>query len=305
MALTIDHLLAPHDHVVHFYGDDEELSDGVVAYLAEAIEAGGLAIVIATEAHRRAFAERLPGGGEGVIWADAGEYMASLLVHGTVARHRFDKLIGDLVREAVASAGGRPVRAYGEIVALLWARGQVTAALDLERLWNELGREAAFSLYCAYPRAAVEGEGVAWALSEVCRQHSAVPGPTAGPPPWELSRTFAPVGSGSTEARRFVTGALASWGQLALVDDAAVIVAELAANAVLHARTGFTVTVSRLGGGTIRISVHDASLRPPRPRRPAPLDGSGRGLGLVAALASAWGCDIVPGGKAVWAELVS
>ena len=83
------------------------------------------------------------------------------------------------------------------------------------------------------------------------------------------------------------------------------VVTELAANAVVHAQTSFTVTVSRPAGGTIRISVRDASVDPPRPRRPAPLDGSGRGLGLVAALTAVWGCDIVPGGKVVWAELVS
>ena len=267
MALKLDHLPAPRDHVVRFYGDDEELADGVVPYLAEAINAGGLAIVIATDAHRRALAERLPGGGDGVIWADAGEAMAALLVDGVVTRHRFDKLFGDLVRGAVATAAGRPVRAYGEIVALMWAGGQVTAALDLEGLWNELGRQTDFSLYCAYPRAAVEGEGAAWALGEVCRQHSGVVGTPVGPPPREVARTFLPIGYGPTEARRFVTSALASWGRPDLVDDAAVIVAELATNAVLHARTAFTVTVSRPAGGTIRISVQDASGDLPRPRR--------------------------------------
>lgn len=316
MALTADHFLhAPHDHAVQFYGHDAELADGVGRYLVEAIEADGVAIVIATEAHWRAFAARLAQAGIDVAAAresgslvvlDAAEAMAALLIDGRLAPHRFDKLIGDLIRDAAAL--GRPVRAFGEIVALLWADGHVTASLELEALWNGLGLEAAFSLYCAYPLATVEGEGDVDAFHEVCRQHSAVVGaPVALPrlqePPLELARTFVRDGRGPANARRLVIQALLAWGYPDLVDDAAVIITELATNAVIHARTDFTVTIARLPGGAIRVAVQDSSRKPPRPREPMPLEGSGRGLRLVDAIAAGWGADLVAGGKIVWAQL--
>lgn len=315
MALTTDHLLgAPHDHVVQFYGHDDELADAAVPFLVEAIEGGGVAIAITTSAHRRLFADRLARAGIDVaaakaagvlIQLDADEAMAALLIDGRLAPHRFDKVIGDRVRDA--ADGGRPVRAYGEIVARLWASGHVAAAVELEGLWNRLGLEVAFHLYCAYPLAAVEGEGDADAFHEVCRQHSAVVGaPVALPrleePALELARTFVRDGRGPADARRFVVQTLTAWEHADLVDDAAVIITELATNAVIHARTDFTVTVSRRPGGAIRVAVRDASLVPPRPRRPRPLENSGRGLGLVSAIAAGWGADLLADGKVVWAQ---
>jgi len=311
VAVTHQHpAMAPHRHVVQFYGHDDQLAVGVVPYLAEAIDAGGVAIVIATETHCRALAAcpELGGAGPRLVTLDADEAMHTLLVDGRLAAHRFDKLIGDLVRDA--TAGGHPVHAFGEIVALMWAEGHVTAALELEEMWNGLGRETDFSLYCAYPLASVEAEGDVDAFHAVCRQHSAVVGaPVALPrlqaPPLELARTFAWSGMGPSDARRFVSDTLTAWGNSDLVDDAAVITTELATNAVLHARTGFTVTIARRPDGAIRVCVRDASLLPPRIGRPSPLDGSGRGLGLVAAIAVSWGTEALPDGKVVWAQLRS
>lgn len=303
MALTTDHwLVAPRDHVVQFYGDDDELAAGVIPYLAGAIEAGGVAIAIATEAHRRLFAARL----DSVVLLDATEAMNSLMIDGRVAPHRFDKVIGELIRDA--AAGGRPVHAYGEIVAEMWAAGHVGAALELEGLWNDLGREADFRLYCAYPRASMEAEGDVEAFHAVCRQHSAVVGTPVAlsrleDPPLEVACTLPWSGRGPTDARRFVTDTLAAWGYSELIDDAAVITTELAANAVLHARTSFTVTISRRPDGTIRVAVRDASVLPPCRRQPELFESSGRGLGLVDAVSAGWGADLLSDGKVVWAQL--
>jgi len=85
-------------------------------------------------------------------------------------------------------------------------------------------------------------------------------------------------------------------------DDAVALVSELATNAVIHARTPFTITVSR-DGDTIRVGVHDRSAVSPR-RRAYGLDATtGRGLRLVATIASNWGIDAEPGGKVVWFEV--
>jgi len=89
-------------------------------------------------------------------------------------------------------------------------------------------------------------------------------------------------------------------GAADLADDVAVVVTELAANAVVHAQTGFTVDLVA-GPGMLRISVRDASPLPPAARLPAaPLHG----LGAVNALASRWGVEpFGHSGKSVWAEL--
>ena len=309
---------APHDHMVQFYDRDDELADGVGPYLAEAIRAGGVTIVIATDAHRQAFAGRLADAGidpsmaeltatgPALVMLDAGEAADALLVDGRLALHRFDKLIGDLVREA--AAGGRPVRAYGEIVAVLWADGHVAAALELETLWNGLGREVDFSLYCAYPRTSIDGEGGVDAFHEVCRLHSGVVGddiPRRQPqdPLLEVEISFRWSSRGPAQARHWVTDTLAAWGRADLIDDAALVVTELATNAVLHARTDFVVTLSRAPEGTIRLAVRDMSMVRPRPRQAGPFDGSGRGLALIAAFAAEWGSEFLPDGKVIWAEL--
>lgn len=323
MALTTDCWAeAPHDHVVQFYDHDHELTAGVGPYLAEAIQGGGVAIVIATEAHRHAFATQLADAGinpdmaqaglapagAALLMLDAREVADALLVDGRVVPQRFDKLIGDLVREA--AAGGRAVRAYGEIVAGLWADGHVRAALELEELWNGLGREVEFSLYCAYPLSQVGAGNDADAFHEVCRLHSAVLGEPAALRPLhgsqlELEVTFRSSRRSPGQARRFVADTLAAWGCADLLDDAALIVTELTTNAVLHAGGDFTVTLSRRPEGTIRIAVRDTSLRQPRvwPHGLELLAGNGRGLALVDAFACGWGADLLSDGKVVWAEL--
>ena len=191
-------------------------------------------------------------------------------------------------------------------MALLWADGNVQAALELEELWNGVGRDIDFSLCCSYPRGWVQADGEA--SHEMCRQHTAVFGRPAAPHPTqtlplELESTFRWSGRSPTQARHFVIDTLAAWECGAPLDDAALIATELATNAVLHAGTGFTVVVSRRPGGTIRIAVRDASMVRPRPRRAGPLESSGRGLRLVEALATDWGADFLPDGKVIWAEL--
>ncbi|GGZ54194.1 hypothetical protein GCM10010371_12220 [Streptomyces subrutilus] len=110
---------------------------------------------------------------------------------------------------------------------------------------------------------------------------------------------------GARLARRLVVGQLDAWGVAA--EGAAVVVAELAANAVTHGRVpgrDFRIVLV-LAGGVLRIEVADARAdRIPGARDAAGDDEGGRGLLLVAAVADRWGVDRgLPPGKTVWAEL--
>ena len=71
------------------------------------------------------------------------------------------------------------MRIYGEMVAVLWDQGNVAAAIELERLWNELADSNPFSLFCAYPIRAFDLDAGAERFRKICAQHSAVI-PTVG-----------------------------------------------------------------------------------------------------------------------------
>ncbi len=105
---------------------------------------------------------------------DAAETMAMFMVDGAPDPDRFDAVVGALVREAQAS--GRRAFIFGEMVALLWVAGQVTAAMDLERLWNRLGAEEQFSLLCGYSNQLLAGAGLLAEFEEICHLHSAIVG---------------------------------------------------------------------------------------------------------------------------------
>ncbi len=117
-----------------------------------------------------------------------------------------------------------------------------------------------------------------------------------------LSQTFDPEAASVSVARRFVRQALRDLGTDGAVDTAQTLVSELATNAVIHARTGYTVQVD-CEGETVRVSVLDRSPAKARVRNYGTDATTGRGLRLVDALASGWGVATEADGKAVWFEV--
>jgi anti-sigma regulatory factor (Ser/Thr protein kinase) len=118
------------------------------------------------------------------------------------------------------------------------------------------------------------------------------------------SRSFPAVPESTRAARRFV---LQAAGEVppALRDAIAVMVAELAMNAVQHARTQFEVTVER-AGATMRVEVTDSGEDHPAARpMPPPQSLRGRGLPIVDSLADAWGVTPSPHGpgKSIWFQI--
>jgi anti-sigma regulatory factor (Ser/Thr protein kinase) len=121
-----------------------------------------------------------------------------------------------------------------------------------------------------------------------------------------VSCTLAPDVRSVSHARHFLADTLSSWRLGHLVDTAQVVISELATNAVLHARTLFTVTVERMPDGVLlRVNDGDA-LIPHSGATPLRAEEAtdGRGLVLVDQLADGWGAVADGhGGKAVWALL--
>ncbi|TXS44345.1 ATP-binding protein [Streptomyces sp. OR43] len=117
---------------------------------------------------------------------------------------------------------------------------------------------------------------------------------------------------GARLARRLAAHQLDEWGVpygSELSDDVAVVVAELAANAVVHGYVpgrDFELRLQVLGAGGVRVEVSDArGERRPEMCAHAIDAESGRGLRLVEALAAKWGVAERVVGKTVWAEVAT
>jgi excisionase family DNA binding protein len=173
--------MAESDHFVQFYDADPFLLDAVAEFIGTALRAGDVGIVVATREHREGLDERLAAAGLDVAAArlggqyvalDAADTLARFMVDDAPDAAQFATVIGGLV--AQATAGGRRVRIFGEMVALLAAERNYTATVRLEALWNELRRRYDFSLFCAYPMAPLGEEAHAELLGHVCGEHARV-----------------------------------------------------------------------------------------------------------------------------------
>jgi len=163
---------------VQFYDEEAGLLDLLGDYLADGLRQDHAVIAIATPAHLAALDERLQADGFDAVAArwqgqylpmDARATLAQFMVDGTPDPLLFhDTMAGVLAR---ARRNQRKVRAFGEMVALLLAAGQVDAMLELERMWDALCRQEQLPLFCAYPRAAFS-EGSDAAFHAVCQSHS-------------------------------------------------------------------------------------------------------------------------------------
>jgi PAS domain S-box-containing protein len=169
------------DHFVHLYETDRFLVDLLSNFIGTGLSAGDVCLVVATKAHRDSLEERLQADGVEVAAAkasgqlvllDAAETLSKFMVDDSPEPERFAAVIGDII--ARAAQGGRRVRAFGEMVSLLWGRGNHNAAIHLEGLWNHLRTLHSFSLFCAYPINGFDGDGLMLQLDDVCGEHSCV-----------------------------------------------------------------------------------------------------------------------------------
>jgi len=169
-----------HDHLVEFYETTAFLVATVTDFVAPALSAGDAAIVVATPEHRESFEAALRAAGveldEAVadgryIAFDAAELLSMFMVAGAPHPGLFQEVVGSVL--ARASANDRAVKVYGEMVALLWADGDVTSTIALEDMWNDLAAEHRFALLCAYPLQDFDADARA-AFKRICTQHSGV-----------------------------------------------------------------------------------------------------------------------------------
>jgi signal transduction histidine kinase len=176
---------AIHTHVVQFYEEDSFLLDSLTKTIGTTLMAGDVAFVVATPAHRQGLADRLKTLGLDVEVSaklgrycalDAAETLSGFIVNGVLNEplfHSFVKYIFSSVRPTGEAKPPRVV-AFGEMVALLWADGNIDAALKLEQLWNDLVRSHSLQLYCAYPMKCFDQQSHSQAFLNLCAEHTHV-----------------------------------------------------------------------------------------------------------------------------------
>jgi PAS domain S-box-containing protein len=171
-------------HAVYFYAADVDLADTVAAYVGKGVLAGETAIIVATESHRDLIVQRLQSmnidveaareRGD-VIILDAETTLPKFMVDGAPNRDLFMRVVGRVIESACTRDDRRvKVRAYGEMVDILWQGGNQRAAIALEELWNDLGKVHAFDLLCGYALAAFPAAAGDADLHEVCDVHTHV-----------------------------------------------------------------------------------------------------------------------------------
>ena len=169
------------DHVVEFYFREAHLAESVRKFLLPALDRGQAALVVATDDHRRRCDEELRAAGIDIdscrrkgqyMSLDAGETLAKFMVGDVPNGPQFETVVGDLVRRMAASCGG--IRIFGEMVTVLWADGNVGAAVALEDLWNSLQAQETVELLCAYPTSLFERDDATEPFRRICDRHTRV-----------------------------------------------------------------------------------------------------------------------------------
>ncbi len=150
-----------HEHLVQLYGDDHEtLAGNVSSFLAEGWRMGEGLLIVATAQHRELLTRQLRKDGvdpieavrEGrLVWLNAEAVLAGIMVGDELSPDRFGQLVGGAVRALRAHPGTPGVRAFGELVGLLWRSGRSATAIQLEELWCGLLAVEPLKLFCAYP----------------------------------------------------------------------------------------------------------------------------------------------------------
>lgn len=172
--------IAPCDHLVQVYENEKIFLDTLEGFAGTGFLANDSVVIIATSTHLDALNARLRSQGfdlnvlikaDQYIPIDAEDLLSIFLVDGWIDEKIFNCFINDIVSRAKQRNG--KVRAFGEMVAVLWKQGNCGATVQLENLWNQLHGKSPFTLFCAYPKTGFT-ESAHDSIDIICKQHAKV-----------------------------------------------------------------------------------------------------------------------------------
>jgi DNA-binding NarL/FixJ family response regulator len=183
LEAVIDAPAPKHWHEASFHSQDASLLDEFTRFAEGVLAAGNTLIFAANEFRRNALQQRLQEGGLDIdrlvgdgrcLWFDAGRFVSDILVDGVIDEGRFRSIVVPLIARAESTSKGR-VAAAGEICGGLWRDDDRDTAIRLEHLWDELGRELQFDIFCGYLADVPALDDDTYALFQsICREHSVV-----------------------------------------------------------------------------------------------------------------------------------
>ena len=169
------------EHAVQVYRDDNTFLDSLESFVSSGLRSGESVILVATASHLHEVEKRLRRG-----WLDLDRFRWEDRYIALLARETLDRFMVDgmpdeaLFTETVqgllvrARGRGRKLRAFGEMVGLLWTEGRKDAALRLEHFWSRLQAQEKFPLFCAYSRAQLKPGSVESDIENICAAHSRI-----------------------------------------------------------------------------------------------------------------------------------
>ena len=174
-----------HRHEVGFYSTDRSLLDDLTQFIGAALKAGNAAIVVATESHRDSLLSRLQAHGVDIptaieqgryIALDAAHTLSLVIFDGMPDPVRFFKLLRALIGTVAEAAQGKHPRvvACGECAPFLLAQGKLEAAIQVEKLWDEVSKIHDLDTLCVYSLASFHDELGSHIFQRICAEHSAV-----------------------------------------------------------------------------------------------------------------------------------
>ena len=172
-------------HEVVFYSDDRRLLHEATQFIGAALRAGNAAIVVATEPHRESLLSQLQGQGVDVgvaikhgryLSLEATDALSPFMVDDALDAVRFMESFGNLIEMATKAAVSEHPRVavFGEGSHLLWLQGKTRAALEDEKLCNQLTRLYDVDILCAYSADRVQSRMNDHDFQQICAEHSAV-----------------------------------------------------------------------------------------------------------------------------------
>ena len=172
--------IAPCDHVVQIYEDREAFLNILTGFVTDGIKSGDCVVLILKPDHLQALDERLIVQNYDIkqltaeakfIAVDAQQALSEFMIDGWPDQAKFMTFISELLNRARKTH--TQIRAFGEMVALLWEQGQYGATVNLEHLWNNLLAEQSFKLFCAYPKSGFT-QNPEESILDICATHSMV-----------------------------------------------------------------------------------------------------------------------------------
>jgi len=171
-----------HFHAVRFYENEKSLCRIVAGFLGEGLASGQPALVVATPEHRRGIIDelrarhfdvvRMHAAGD-LVMVDARKLMSGFIVDGVPDARLFAEGATRVLERTARGREALTIRAYGEMVDLLWKDGYDVAAIQLEMLWNKLARTHDFSLLCGYAMGNFYKDAC---VATICAEHTHVVG---------------------------------------------------------------------------------------------------------------------------------